>query len=102
MPRGAEKHLMNATSVGSHAWIAFEAGLSGVVTGVTSGGIFDASGNIVRTDPPGSDGTILLTFESCSSGMVEYDIPSINRQGMVPIQRVAGDNIVLCEALSTD
>ena len=69
---------------------------------MTSGGIFDASGNIVRTDPPGSDGTILLTFESCSSGMVEYDIPSINRQGMVPIQRVAGDNIVLCEALSTD
>jgi len=30
----------------------------------------------------------------------EYDIPSIDQQGSVPIQRVATDNIVLCEALS--
>jgi len=26
-------------------------------------------------------------------------ICSINKQGIVPIQRVAGDNIVICEAL---
>ena len=69
---------------------------------MTSGGIFDAATLIDRTDPPGSDGTILLTFTSCNSGTVEYDIPSINRQGTVPIQRVAGDNIALCEALSSN
>jgi hypothetical protein len=67
---------------------------------LTSGGIFDAASVIERTEPPGSDGTILLTFDSCSSGTIEYDIPSINRQGVVPIQRVANDNIALCEALS--
>jgi len=67
---------------------------------LTSGGLFDAPSEIRRTDPPGSDGTITLTFDSCNSGTVEYDIPSINRQGIVPIQRVAGDNIALCEIFS--
>ena len=69
---------------------------------LTSGGIFDTSTEIIRTSPPGSDGTILLTFQSCNSGTVEYDIPSINRQGTVPIQRVAGDNIALCEVLNSN
>ena len=69
---------------------------------LTSGGIFDTATEITRTDPPGSDGEITLTFDSCNSGTVEYDIPSINRQGIVPIQRVANDNIVICETLSAD
>jgi hypothetical protein len=69
---------------------------------IASGGIFDTASDIQHTDPPGSDGTIILTFDSCNSGTVEYDIPSINRQGIVPIQRVANDNIVLCEALIAD
>jgi hypothetical protein len=68
---------------------------------MTSGGVFDAASEISRTDPPGSDGTITLSFDSCNSGTINYDIPSINRQGIVNIQRVAGDNIALCEALIT-
>jgi hypothetical protein len=39
----------------------------------------------------------VLTFYNCNSGTVEYDITSIDQQGTVPIQRVAGDNIALCE-----
>jgi hypothetical protein len=66
---------------------------------MTSGGLFDTATEIQRTDPPGSDGTIILTFTSCNSGTVEYDIPSIDRQGSVPIKRVADDNIALCEVL---
>ncbi len=62
---------------------------------ITSGGIFDTSTNIERV----SDGTITLRFENCNSGSVDYNIPSIGRQGSVPIQRVANDNIALCEAL---
>ncbi|MDX2418217.1 MAG: hypothetical protein QNK19_12220 [Xanthomonadales bacterium] len=69
---------------------------------MTSGGLFDNATEIQRTDPPGSDGTIILTFTSCNSGTVEYDIPSINRHGTVFIQRVANDNIELCEVLSAD
>ncbi len=65
----------------------------------TSGGIFDTSTQILRTDPVGSDGTLTLTFEDCLSGTIEYDITSINARSTVPIQRVALDNVALCEAL---
>lgn len=65
---------------------------------IASGGIFDAPTEITRVD----DGTIVLTFTDCANGVVEYDIPSIGLTGMVPIQRIAGDNIPLCEALSSE
>jgi hypothetical protein len=66
---------------------------------LTSGGLFDKPKTVTRTDPTGSDGTLTLIFDDCKSGRVIYDIPSIDRQGSVPIMRVAGDNIALCEAL---
>jgi len=69
---------------------------------LTSGGIFDAVSEVDITDPPGSDGTITLTFDGCNSGTIEYNITSINRQGIIPIQRVTDDNIVFCEALKTE
>ena len=69
---------------------------------MTTGGIFDGPTEVDRTDPPGSDGTITLAFKSCTAGTIEYDIPSINRQGIMPIERVADDNIVICEALSSE
>ena len=61
----------------------------------TSGGLFDTPTEITRVD----DGTIILTFNDCYSGTVSYDIPSINQVGVVPIERVAVDNVALCEAL---
>jgi cyclophilin family peptidyl-prolyl cis-trans isomerase len=68
---------------------------------ITTGGLFDTATETQRTDPPGSDGTITITFEDCSAGLIEYDITSINEQGSVPIERVVDDNIALCEALIT-
>lgn len=63
---------------------------------ITSGGLFDTATDVTRTD----GGTITLTFEGCNSGTVDYDIPSISKQGSIPIQRVANDRIALCEALN--
>ena len=60
-----------------------------------SGGLFDQAAEVDRV----IDGTITLSFENCSSGNVDYDIPSIDRQGSVPIERVAADNAALCETL---
>jgi predicted CXXCH cytochrome family protein len=62
---------------------------------ITSGGIFDTTTEVTEVN----DGTIILTFTDCENGTVDYDIPSINQQGTVPIKRVVGDNIALCETL---
>ena len=62
---------------------------------IASDGIFDQPAEIDRV----TDGTIKLSFESCKKGVVEYDIPSINQQGTVHIERVAKDNIALCEGM---
>jgi Tol biopolymer transport system component len=89
-----------------HRWLTAVGPISGnqvnMQIEMTSGGLFDTTSIIERTDPAGSDGTIILTFDSCNSGTIEYDIPSIDRQGIIPIVRVANDNIVICEALSAD
>ena len=89
-----------------HRWLtavgAIEGNQVNMEIEMTSGGLFDTATVIERTDPPGSDGTITLTFDSCNSGTIDYDITSINRQGTVPIRRVADDNIAICEALNAD
>ncbi len=89
-----------------HRWLTavgpFEGNQATMIIEIASGGLFDKATDISRTDPPGSDGTIKLSFDGCNSGIVEYDIPSISRHGAVPIQRIASDNIALCEELNTN
>ena len=62
---------------------------------VTEGGIFDAGTPVPVTTP---DGTIILEFSDCTAGTITYDIPSVDRQGVIPIQRITPDNVALCEA----
>jgi len=66
---------------------------------ITSNGLFDTATIIKRTQPEGSDGTMTLILNHCNAGTVKYIFPAINRQGIVPVQRVANDNISLCQAL---
>lgn len=63
---------------------------------ITAGGVFDRSPPVPVSN---KDGTMIVEFKNCTEGTVTYDIPSIERQGVVPIKRVANDNIPLCEAL---
>lgn len=99
-PEGATASLGDP----GHRWMV----ASGPYTGnqavmnitMTSGGLFDTATDVQFTDPPGADGTLTLTFDTCNSGTIDYDIPSIDMVGSVPIQRVANDNIVICEALT--
>ena len=65
---------------------------------IASGGLFDTATEVQPVQST-NDGTITLSFSDCNSGMIDYDIPSIGRQGSVPIERVANDNAALCEAL---
>jgi hypothetical protein len=61
-----------------------------------TGGIFDAKKEVTEIH----DGTMILTFSDCNSGLVEYDIPSIGQQGFIPIERVSTNNVALCEFLA--
>ena len=63
----------------------------------TVGGVFDSP-----LPAPLSEeiGEIYVEFSSCNSGTVDYEIPDLGLQGVVPIERIALDNIALCEILS--
>lgn len=101
----AEDATANLGSPG-HRWLTALGTINGDTAvldiDIATGGLFDTASDVQHTEPPGSDGTITLTFSDCAAGLVAYDIPSINRQGTVPIQRVANDNIALCEALLSE
>jgi DNA-binding beta-propeller fold protein YncE len=94
-PADASANLGDA----GHRWLTAVGAINGnqaaLEIEIASGGLFDQATDITRV----SDGTINLSFESCEKGLIEYDIPSIGQQGTVPIQRVAKDNIALCESL---
>ena len=63
---------------------------------VSEGGVFDAG---TPAPIPRLDGTIVLEFSDCTAGTITYDIPSVDHQGVIPIQRITPDNVALCEAL---
>jgi len=67
---------------------------------VTEGGVFDAAQPPTTTDPAG-DGTMTLEFADCENGLVNYKITSLNISGKIPIQRIALDNVPLCEAMAS-
>lgn len=61
---------------------------------LTRGGVFDAAQPMPGQSP---DGTIVLDFDGCNSGRVFYEIASTGEEGMIPIQRIAVDNVPACE-----
>ena len=85
-----------------HRWLTALGSIDGnrsvMAIDIASGGLFDTTTEITHTP----DGSIILTFTGCNAGTVEYDIPSIDQQGTVPIQRIASDNIGLCLELLSE
>ena len=84
-----------------HRWLTafgpYEGNTAMLNVDVTSGGIFD-SPTPATTSVPG--GTVMVEFDGCESGTVSYDITSAAIAGEIPIQRIALDNVVICEALA--
>lgn len=85
-----------------HRWLTAQGAYAGnqavLDIHIARGGIFDAS---LPEPVQNTDGTITIEFSHCNAGTVTYDIPSIGRQGVVPIERIALDNVPLCESLAT-
>lgn len=62
----------------------------------TEGGIFDQG----LPEPAWEiDGTLTLEFETCNAATASYDIPSINATGVIPLERIALDNVRRCYEL---
>lgn len=84
-----------------HRWLTaqgpFEGNRAILDVNVSEGGVFDSP----EPQPENRvDGTIELVFENCSAGVVNYEIDSLGLQGAIPVQRIANDNVALCEVLS--
>jgi len=65
----------------------------------TVGGVFDSSQPAPFSEEVGE---VYVEFSSCNSGTIAYDMPDLGLQGVVPIERIAMDNIALCEILSVE
>ena len=83
-----------------HRWLTaqgeYEDNVAVLDVYMTAGGIFDSPQPETVTEP---DGEIMLEFSTCNAGTVTYDITSIDRQGVVPIERITLDNVPLCYLL---
>ena len=66
---------------------------------MTSGGVFDSPEPRPVTEPVGE---IVLEFSTCNAGTVTYDIPSIGRQDVIPIERIVLDNVPHCYLLEKE
>ena len=86
-----------------HRWLTaqgpYDGGSATLTIFVTKGGVFDAAQPPATTDLAG-DGTLTLEFADCTEGLVNYEITSLGISGEIPIQRIALDNVTLCEALA--
>jgi sugar lactone lactonase YvrE len=67
---------------------------------LTTGGKFNTSVPLATQDT--EYGTINIEFSDCTLALVEYDFPAVSESGSFTIHRAIGENIPLCEALSTE
>lgn len=88
-----------------HRWVTgqgpFNGDTASMTIFVTQGGVFDQATPAPATDPAG-DGTLTIEFADCESALVHYQLTSVNQSGTIPIQRVALDNVPLCQSLNAD
>jgi hypothetical protein len=66
---------------------------------LTAGGVFDAANPPATTDPQGY-GTLTLQFADCENAVATYEIPSLNRSGQIPLQRITDARVALCQSLA--
>ena len=64
-----------------------------------AGGIFDAAQPPASTDP-GGYGLLTIEFADCNTALLTYQINAPAISGQFPIERIALDNVALCEVLS--
>lgn len=86
-----------------HRWVTalgpFKGNRAELTVYLTEGGEFDSPEPPANTDSAGI-GSMIIEFPDCMEGLVTYSLTNPVISGEIPIQRVALDNVPLCEALS--
>jgi hypothetical protein len=85
-----------------HRWLTaqgpYDGDTANLVIYLTQGGVFDSPQPAASVDLNGY-GSMTLEFADCENGLVNYVIPTPGLSGEIPIQRMAPDNIPICESL---
>jgi hypothetical protein len=86
-----------------HRWLTaqgpYDGDTANLTLYLTAEGVFDAAEPPASTDLAGY-GTLQIEFADCTQGLVTYEIPSLSVSGQFPIERIAPDNVALCESLA--
>jgi hypothetical protein len=84
-----------------HRWLTAQGGYEGGTAALdivlTQGGVFDSDDPL--PGPGQTIGTMTIEWCDCEKGLLTYDIPSLALSGTIRIERVALDNVALCQAL---
>lgn len=87
-----------------HRWLTaqgpYEGDTANLTISMTEGGIFDSAVPVPTTDPA-NYGSITLEFADCTAGVLTYNMPSLGLNGEIPLERITGDNVALCESLGS-
>ena len=85
-----------------HRWLTAQGPYSGTAANLTihltEGGVFDSIQPEAITDP-NAYGSMTIEFADCTEALISYQIPSLGLAGEIPIERIADDNVPLCERL---
>jgi len=68
---------------------------------ITSDGLFDQT-RPVQVSEAGSYGSVTLSFNDCSNAQINYSFLNGLLSGSIPLIRISGDNVALCQQLSQE
>jgi len=81
-----------------HRWLTalgtYQRGVANLKIYLNQGGVFDQATPVPTESLYGS---MTISFSDCNHGLIEFDIPSIDEKGEIPITRLATDNMKACE-----
>lgn len=82
-----------------HRWLTafgpYEGDTATLEIELTTGGLFDAAEPMPESNPNGS---VTIQFGGCNAATVSYDVASAGLEGAIVIERIATDNVAICEA----
>jgi hypothetical protein len=84
-----------------HRWLTAQGEYAGDTAKLdiflTQGGVFDKANPL--PGPLEVIGTMTIEWCNCEKGRLAYDMPAQGLTGIIELERITPDNVVLCEAL---